>query len=115
MRVEPNYVKISDDLYEVDGRVRLERGPCLCRETATEELLADDRTARHYVVGGIDRDGNPIVLGKEMSFLDYLKPYGWYVYLLEADPTVKDYGKRWKEKAFFQAEPQARAFATTLL
>lgn len=73
-----------------DDEVRIEEGPVLKTEIATEELLHDDNTAPHYYAGmrpmtfvgpgwrpvevqaeGRDALGNPIKLGEEMTYADW--------------------------------------------
>jgi hypothetical protein len=57
----------------------IERGPERKREIATKELLSNLRTADHYQVGRLDARGQPIVLGREMEYLDYYGTYIWYI------------------------------------
>jgi hypothetical protein len=62
--------------------VRVEPGPARRTAVATEELLADAATAKHYQVGLRDAAGDPIEIGKEMTYLDYRATRVWKVYLL---------------------------------
>jgi hypothetical protein len=64
-------VKREGDLISIGDSVRIERGPPLLTATATEALLADEKTASHYKVGQADALGNPIVLGEPFAYLDY--------------------------------------------
>lgn len=83
------------DITQVGENVRLESGPVRKIAIATEELLHDDATAGHYYVGeriedgvrkiGRDALGKPIVLGEEMTYLQWggrntVPVMGWYVY-----------------------------------
>ena len=67
---------------QISPRVRVEPGPVRRTAVATEELLADTATAKHYEVGRRDAAGEPIELGKEMTYLDYKGPRVFKVYLL---------------------------------
>lgn len=97
--------EIGDNLFEKDGKFRIERGPKLKMDVATEELLSNDVTADHYqapktvTVDGVEveifsRDamGDPIRLGQEMIYLDWLGEYTWYSYKLERLPVVDSTG-----------------------
>ena len=101
-----NIVKLNDDLSEIDGKVRVERGPVRKTGKATEALLSDDRTKSHYKVGALDAAGQPIVLGKSMTYLDWLADKGFYVYGL-ADG-------QWVEDSFHSEETAAFARAAVL-
>lgn len=82
-----NLVEIGDS--ETLGSFRIEPGPIKLVETATKELLANDRTLDHYFegqrdTGQIDNDGNPVLhtgvdalgqeikLGEPMTYLDWV-------------------------------------------
>lgn len=80
--------KRTGDMVEIGGTVRIEPGPRKVVAKATEELLGNDMTADHYFAGervvGQDADGNdlthlgidalavPIVVGKDMTYLDWV-------------------------------------------
>lgn len=85
-----NIVKLNDDLTEIDGKVRVERGPARKLAKATEALLSDDRTRPHYQVGALDAAGAVITLGKPMTYLDWLAVKGFYVYGLTDGGWVED-------------------------
>lgn len=82
-----NLVEIGDP--DTLGSFRIEPGPVRKVETATNELLADDRTLDHYFAGQrdtgtTDNDGNPVMhtgvdalgkeikLGEPMTFNDWV-------------------------------------------
>jgi hypothetical protein len=67
---------------QISPRVRVEPGPVRRTAVASEELLADEATAKHYQVGRRDAAGEPIELGKEMTYLDYRGARVFKVYLL---------------------------------
>lgn len=87
-------------LVQVSPRVRVEPGPVRRTAVATEELLSDAVTARHYkptpkdpetgdfvrdkkggFIGPRDAAGKPIVLGEEMTYLDWRGKRVWKIYL----------------------------------
>lgn len=108
--------RISDTLTEIDGRVRVERGPTRRREVATKALLGE-ATASHYhlprKVGGelvhaIDALGKPIEEGKPFDFIDWKGERStFYVYL-------KDAGGIWQPKGIHDAEDAAMSQAVNL-
>ncbi|HEV7286500.1 MAG TPA: hypothetical protein VGN75_16720 [Kaistia sp.] len=108
-----NIVKLNDDLSEIDGKVRVERGPARKTGKATEALLSDDRTLSHYQVGALDAAGQPIVLGKTMAYLDWLADKGFYVFGL-AEPTEEFPNGQWIEDSFHEEETAAFARAAEL-
>lgn len=114
---QPNIVKINDRMFEVDGKVRIEQGPALRSAIATKEMLANDRTAPRYFVGGYDRDGKVIVEGESFRYLDYLAPHGWYVSKLTTRKNEKtgETEPFWEDAGYFDAYPQALAHSTTML
>lgn len=61
-------------LVDFSPLVRIETAPVLRTEVATEELLADTATAKHYKVGATDAANNVIELGKPFTYLDYRSP-----------------------------------------
>jgi hypothetical protein len=81
------------NILAIGDTIRIEPGPALIRAVATPELLANDVTADHYqaprdatpeeiaskdfdtpegVFYAKDAMGQPIVLGQEMAYLDWL-------------------------------------------
>lgn len=81
-------VRVHEDMVEIshgDAKWRIERGPKKKVAAATEELLSDAVTATHYHVGGKDAVGKKIVLGEEMTYLDWLGERNWKVFRLHAD------------------------------
>jgi hypothetical protein len=68
------------ELIEIGSTIRVENGPARKVAIATEELLNNERTARHYHVGAFDAMGERIVLNKPMTYLDYKGEWVWYVY-----------------------------------
>jgi hypothetical protein len=75
---------------EVGTTVRVENGPTRKTTIATEEVLDDKVTAVHYKVGQGDAMGKPIVLGEEMTYLDYRGQWVWYIYQLGEVGIDKD-------------------------
>ena len=74
----------KENIVDLSDYVRVEDGPLRRTEIATEELLSDEVTARHYQVGKPDAAGNFISLGKELTFLDFKAKRVWYVYKFQA-------------------------------
>jgi hypothetical protein len=70
------------EMIEIGTTIRVENGPARKTAVATEELLDDAVTASHYQVGSLDAMGKKIVLGKPMTYLDYLAEDVWYIYQL---------------------------------
>ena len=60
-------VMVGENIIQVGPNYRAELGPRTKTEIATEELLHNDVTASHYVVGGMDAVCKPIVLGEPMT------------------------------------------------
>lgn len=98
--------RINEDLIDIAGKVRVERGPAKRTGKATEAVLDDDRTAAHYQLGRLDADGKVIEAGKSFTYLDWLGPRGWYVYVLGDGAPVED--------SFHDDEAAAVARGTTL-
>lgn len=82
------------ELIQVNDSVRVENGPVRVTAVATKELLDNKETAKHYYTGirklsdgrkrrGIDAMGKPIMIGEEMTFLDYRHVWGYYVYQMQ--------------------------------
>ena len=71
-----------DEPFEIPGIVRVERAKPYRTAVATEALLSDDRTASHYQVGAPDAMGKRIVLGEQMTYVDWRnsKDVVWRLY-----------------------------------
>jgi len=101
-------IRINEDLIEIGGKARVERGPARKTGKATEALLANDQTAAHYHLGAPDADGKVIEAGKTMAYLDWLAgKTDFYVYGLDDDG-------QWQEDCVLQDEAAAIARATEL-
>jgi hypothetical protein len=71
----------NENITNVGDNFRIEPGPAIIDVVATEELLDNSKTAEHYHApiedenGGVkyakDRLGNPIIIGNEVSLLDW--------------------------------------------
>jgi hypothetical protein len=64
----------------ISETVVIESGPAKKKAIATEELLSDAVTAGHYKAGAKDAMYKSIVIGQEMTYLDWLGAWVWYVY-----------------------------------
>lgn len=91
-------IKTTGNITDIDDRIRIEPAHVHKKAVATEELLSDDVTARHYYAGvrkepvyqangeprkdpdgnqmyservGVDSLGKPIKLGEEMDYIDW--------------------------------------------
>ena len=106
-------IRINEDLVEIGGKARVERGPARKTGKATEALLASDKTAAHYQIGARDADGKVIETGKTMAYLDWLGERGFYVYALVALNPDSSAGE-WIEDSFHEDEPAALARAAAL-
>lgn len=105
--------RINEDLVEIGGKARVERGPARRTGKATEALLADDKTAAHYQIGVRDAAGNLIEAGKPMVYLDWLGAKGFYVYS-RVEPTPEKPGGDWPQDSFHTDEAAAIARATAI-
>lgn len=76
------------ELIQVTPTVRVECGPVRRATIATEEVLDDRMTARHYQEARPDAMGKPIEIGEPMTYLDYRGPWGWHVY--QVQPVMLD-------------------------
>lgn len=100
--------RINEDLIEIGGKARVERGPARKTGKATDKLLANDKTAAHYQLGARGADGDLIEAGKTMAYLDYLAGRTvFYVYAL-------DESGQWQEDSVETDEAIALVRATTL-
>ena len=90
-------VQINPDFFEIDGRVRIERGLGIKRGViATPELLASIHEGYSTQVrweDGVARDQEYKVIehGKPMAYVDHFNPKVWFVFRLENDPTFQYY------------------------
>lgn len=75
-------------LVQVSDRVRVERGPAKKKAKASDKLLSDEVTAKHYKPGKPDAEGKPIEPGKEMAYLDWKGEHVWKVYKLIVRPSL---------------------------
>lgn len=101
----------SETIVEIDGVVRLEQGPIRRREIATEEILDNAVTARHYQVGLPDALGKPIVIGESFDFIDWKsREKVWYVYSLDSSS-----GKWIREAYNYASYEDALSFATEIV
>jgi len=101
-------IRINEDLIEIGGKARVERGPARKTGKATEKLLANDATAAHYQLGARDADGKVIEAGKTMAYLDWLAgKTASYVYAL-------DEAGQWQEDSVHDDEAAAIARATEI-
>lgn len=112
--------RVSPELTEIDGAIRVESGPARIEAVATEELLSNDVTASHYYAGtkmvdgvekvGVDANGKPIKLGQKMTYIDWRNRrsnIAWYVY-------AKDETGRFAKVGTHDKEDDAMSQATSL-
>ncbi|MBW2647701.1 MAG: hypothetical protein JRE23_16300 [Deltaproteobacteria bacterium] len=90
-------------IIEIGDTIRIEDGPPRKKATATAEILDDKVTAKHYQKGRFDAMGKTIVLGEEMTFLDYYGKHVFYVY--------KHDGERWQPVGVAETEDEAHTIA----
>lgn len=114
-------------IIEIGKTIRIEDGPPRKTAIATAEILDNKITAKHYQKGRIDAMGKPILLGEEMTFLDYYGEHVFYVYSLEdvgidkngvvilpGDKTEREPVKteeRWLPVGVGETEKEARTIA----
>jgi len=107
-------VEINPTFFEIDGRIRIERGLSIKRNViASPELLKiihpdyskpNSAFDDHPILGSkfkgsaMDQQGKPIVLGETMAHIDYpvigvagSGSFSWFVFRLEDDPTHGEY------------------------
>lgn len=93
---------------QVGPGVRVEPALLRKRAVATDELLDDSVTARHYKLGALDAKGKKIVLGEPMDYIDWRnrkeKTYNVYA---EVD-------SRYKLEGEYPTEEEALSTATSL-
>ncbi len=103
----------TGNITDIDDVYRIEPGPVRKKAVASEELLSDEVTARHYFAGvrkepaydregklrtdpdgkpvyiehvGVDANGRQIKLGEEMEYIDWKsKDRTYYVYKRDED------------------------------
>ena len=95
------------DPFEIPGIVRVEKAKPYRTAMATEALLQNDRTATHYQVGKPDSFAKPIVLGEEMTFVEWHKPedFVWRVYEWHLDE--RDDIEKWVPAGDFKTRDEA--------
>ena len=117
-------------IIEIGKTIRIEDGPPRKKTIATAEVLDDKITAKHYQKGKLDAMGKPIILGQEMTYLDYYGKHVFYIYVLgevgiDKDGVVilpgDDTGReavrtedRWLPAGVEETEKTARAIADGL-
>lgn len=101
-------IRINEDLVEIGGKARVERGPARKTGKATEALLDNEKTAAHYQIGARDADGKVIEAGKTMAYLDWLGERGFYVYS-RIEPTPEKPDGDWPVDSFHSDEAAALA------
>ena len=67
-------------IIEIGKTIRIEDGPPRKKTIATAEVLDNRITAKHYQIGKFDAMGKNIVLGEEMTYLDYYGNHVFYIY-----------------------------------
>lgn len=72
--------KRTRELIEISDTVRVESGPVRRRAIASHDTLSDGVTARHYKAGRFDAEGKVILLGQEMTYLDYRGDWAYHIY-----------------------------------
>lgn len=109
-------VRISDALIEINGCVRVDRGPLLKTAIASSELFASGVLADHYQIGGLDKLGAVIVEGQEFSYLDWRGDHVWHVYALTTEEEDLEGGgtgmvERWRRRDWRATEAEASIVA----
>ena len=93
-------------IIEIGDTIRIEDGPPRKKAIATAEVLDDKITAKHYQKGRLDAMGKKIVLGEEMTYLDYYGQHVFYVYQFD--------GERYQPAGVAETEKEARTIAEGL-
>lgn len=98
---------MTDTPFEIPGIVRVEKAKPYRKAVATEALLDDQVTAEHYRVGSADSLGKPIVLGEEMTYVDWHNSEDavWRLYEWHLDEA--DDGERWRPAEDFTSRDAA--------
>lgn len=124
------------DLTCIGDKLRIEQGPRLITAVATEELLHDDATAKHYYAGerpwpgpdgqvvmrvGVDALGKVIQLGQPMTYAAWggeatdpdlvFKVYQLRSVTPDPDTTLTE---RWEKVGEFDTRDEALAAAFSL-
>ena len=111
---------MEHELIQVRDTVRVEFGPVRKTAVATEELLSNSKTAGHYYAGmgvdpmtkqlkqGIDAFAKPIVLGEEMTYIDYKGVGAFHVYELRDTFLEKITGRPTDNKANAQIDANGK-------
>lgn len=101
---------------EYSNLVRVEAGPARKVARATPALLDDAVTAPHYVEGGVDATGKRIVIGNDITYLDWQGDRGFYVYVLTPELDDQNIERhRWVEDSFHAEQSDADARAAVLV
>lgn len=127
---QPTVVKLSDDLYEIGARVRVERGPLMKTAMASEALFNGDanRSAAevqraelnttlrgHYQLNAFDKLGKPIVPGREFAFLDWNGEWVWHVYEFIGEPwTDPPNAPAWRRRGHYSSKDEATVAAALI-
>jgi len=101
-------------IVEISKTVRIEDHPPRKRAKATEELLDNRVTAKHYQVGAPDSMGMKIELGKQMDYIDWRcdpEDHDFSVYQLGKDAEGFE---RWLNKGTHPTLDKAKAAANKL-
>ncbi len=77
-------------IIEIGNTIRIEDGPARRKTIATAEVLDNRITAKHYQEGKSDAMGKKIVLGEDMTYLDYYGNRVFYIYGLGEVGIDKD-------------------------
>lgn len=106
-------------LIEISDTVRVEDAPPRKRAIATEKLLSDTVTAKHYQVGAPDALGNEIALGKKMDYIDWRcseEERVWNVYQLQLvkDPATEEEVERFVPVSSHPNQEEAEIAAKAL-
>jgi hypothetical protein len=106
-------------LIEISDTVRVEDAPPRKRAKATEALLSDTVTAKHYQAGMPDALGNEIVLGEPMDYIDWRcseEERVWNVYqLIEVkDPQTGETTNRFLPVSSHPTQEEAEIAAKAL-
>ena len=117
-------------IIEIGKTIRIEDGPPRKKTIATAEVLDDKITAKHYQKGKSDAMGKKIVLGEEMTYLDYYGNRVFYIYafgkvgidkdgviILPGDKSGREAVKteeRWLPAGVEETEEMAKAVADGL-
>lgn len=121
--------KRTENIVEISGRFRVEKGPRRVRDVATDASLDDSVTARHYKSGMPDAKGHIIKPGEAFDYIDWKQrkkaPVFTLYKLARTDAVLMREGPlrgqkllqpRWlPESEPFQTEEEAIAHALELM